>query len=423
LHGERLHEDHFGVALGGAAHEIIAVLVAESLGEHAAQAVGVRGPALLMVAAGKQHRKDDRGGQDETHACRTHHGAKYLAPPAGPGRTSCAKRPDASSSVTTMSPVCFAAPVPEAHDPVVIARGLRKQYGELDAVAGIDLTIERATCVAMLGPNGAGKTTTIRMIQCVIPPTAGTLEVLGRNALTDRRAIKMRLGVVPQEDNLDPDFTVRKNLVSHARFYGIRGRAARDKADRLLGFVELSHKRDAKIDELSGGMKRRLVVARSLVNDPELLVLDEPTTGLDPQARHTIWDRVRALKREGKTVLLTTHYMDEAERLADRVIIIDKGKIHEEGTPRELIDRHTGGEAVEFVFGHANDGVRDALVRVLQDLAAPHEVLAERVLAYGTNTKRLQDAVLARVNVLETVLRRATLEDVFLRLTGRALRD
>jgi lipooligosaccharide transport system ATP-binding protein len=312
---------------------------------------------------------------------------------------------------------------PPTRDAVVVARGLKKRYDGLTAVDGIDLTIERATCTALLGPNGAGKTTTIRMIQCALPPTGGTLEVLGRDALIDRRGVKQRLGVVPQEDNLDPDFTVHKNLTTYARFYGIPRKTAEKNADRLLAFVGLEGKRDAHTEHLSGGMKRRLVVARSLVADPELLVLDEPTTGLDPQARQLIWDKVRALKREGKTVLLTTHYMDEAERLADHVIIIDHGRIHEQGTPQELIQRHTGGEAVEFLTGFDQPAVRDAVKAALDETSTPYETLEERIIAYSDDPKHVQDHVLSRIDVPETVLRRATLEDVFLRLTGRALRD
>lgn len=306
--------------------------------------------------------------------------------------------------------------------PAIHARDLIKRFGELVAVDGIDLEIPRGSCTAMLGPNGAGKTTTIRMIQCVLPPTSGTLEVLGINALTDRRDVKRRIGVVPQEDNLDPDFTVHKNLTTYARFYGIKKNMIR-RADELLAFVGLEGKRDAHTEQLSGGMKRRLIVARSLVNDPELLVLDEPTTGLDPQARHTIWDKIRTLKRQGKTVLLTTHYMDEAERLADHVIIIDHGSILEQGSPQELIKKHTGGEAVEFVIHPDATTTRDELVAVLEREQTPHEILQERVIAYSEDTRTLAQLVHKEAEPHQTVLRHATLEDVFLRLTGRALRD
>ncbi len=306
--------------------------------------------------------------------------------------------------------------------PAVLAVGLVKKYGELVAVDGIDLEIARGSCTAMLGPNGAGKTTTIRMIQCALPPTSGSLEVLGINALTDRRDVKRRIGVVPQEDNLDPDFTVRKNLTTYARFYGIKKDMGR-RADELLAFVGLEGKRDAHTEQLSGGMKRRLIVARSLVNDPELLVLDEPTTGLDPQARHTIWDKIRTLKRQGKTVLLTTHYMDEAERLADHVIIIDHGRILEQGTPQALIKKHTGGEAVEFVIHPDATATRERLVAVLQRDQTPHEVLQERVIAYAQDSRTLVQLVHKETEPHQTILRHATLEDVFLRLTGRALRD
>lgn len=307
---------------------------------------------------------------------------------------------------------------------VVAATGLRKSYGDFEAVAGIDLTIPKGVCFGLLGPNGAGKTTTIRMIQCVSPRTDGTLQVLGRDPADDARAIKGRLGVVPQEDNLDPDFTVRDNLVLYARFFGIPKAPAQVKADELLRFLDLADKAAGRVDALSGGMKRRLVVARALVNDPDLLILDEPTTGLDPQARHALWDTIRRLRREGKTILLTTHYMDEAEMLCDELVIIDQGKVHEQGKPRELIAKHCGAEAVEFVVDENHAEHEAHLDAILADLGdARSERLGDRILAYGDDMEAVQARIRDAHPVMESVLRRATLEDVFLRLTGRALRE
>ena len=313
--------------------------------------------------------------------------------------------------------------MPGPADAVVVARSLTKRFGALVAVDGIDLSIPRGVCFGLLGPNGAGKTTAIKMIQCTVPLTSGSLSVLGMDATRERRAIKRRLGLVPQEDNLDPDFTVHKNLTVYARFFRIPKNIARQRADDLLRFVQLDEKRNARIQELSGGMKRRLIVARSLVNDPELLILDEPTTGLDPQARHTIWDKIRSLKREGKTVLLTTHYMDEAEMLCDTIVVIDHGKVIEKGAPRELIQKHTGGETVEFVESASDAQILDAVAADLKQRGLPHERLPDRVIAFGTDLKGVTEEVAARHKVSEVVRRRASLEDVFLRLTGRALRD
>lgn len=310
-------------------------------------------------------------------------------------------------------------------DTVIEAIGLRKSYGDFEAVAGIDLSIPRGQCFGLLGPNGAGKTTTIRMLQAVSPRSGGTLIVLGSDPAKDPRRIKRGLGVVPQEDNLDPDFTVRDNLVLYSRFFGIDHALAKKRADELLGFLDLTAKRDARIDELSGGMKRRLVVARALVADPEILVLDEPTTGLDPQARHALWDTIRRLRRQGKTILLTTHYMDEAEQLCDTLVIIDQGRILESGRPRDLIAKHCGSEAVEFLV-HENDNDATAASLDAIEAALPHgirhERVGDRILAYGDAMERIQHRVLRKAAVAESVLRRATLEDVFLRLTGRALR-
>ncbi len=309
-------------------------------------------------------------------------------------------------------------------DNAVQAEGLTKRFGDLVAVDDISLTIRRGICFGILGPNGAGKTTAIRMIQAQSPPTTGRLRVLGMNIATSARQVKARVGVVPQENNLDPDFSVRKNLLIFARFFSIPPAEARVRADRLLEFVQLADKRDAPIPTLSGGMKRRLIVARSLLNDPDLLILDEPTTGLDPQARHTIWDHIRRLRHEGKTILLTTHYMDEAEMLCDELVVLDHGKILEQGTPRDLIAKHTEGKAVEFVAGwEATGAAVDAVAADMAKWGIPHQRLPDRVVAYGTQAVARIGEVQGRHKVAETIERRATLEDVFLRLTGRALRD
>ena len=302
---------------------------------------------------------------------------------------------------------------------VVEAKGLRKSFGTFVAVDGIDLDIPAGICFGLLGPNGAGKTTTIRMIQTVSPPTSGSLKVMGMDVNTDGRSIRGRLGVVPQDDNLDPDFSVRDNLRIYARFFGLRGPAMDARADELLKFLNLEEKRDSKIMELSGGMRRRLVVARSLVNDPDLLVLDEPTTGLDPQARHALWDTIRRLRKQGKTILLTTHYMDEAEILCDELVIVDQGKILERGSPKALIAKHCGKETLEFQSDSPE--TLTAIVAALGDV--PHERLPDRIIAFGDNLERLQVDIRDQHQPQEIILRRATLEDVFLRLTGRALRE
>ncbi|MGB0651938.1 MAG: ABC transporter ATP-binding protein [Thermoplasmatota archaeon] len=306
---------------------------------------------------------------------------------------------------------------------VIKAQGLVKRFGEFTAVAGIDLAIPRGVCYGLLGPNGAGKTTTIRMIQCVSPVTEGRLTVLGDDVQQEGRSIRGRLGVVPQEDNLDPDFTVRDNLTIYARFFDVPADRAADRADELLAFLNLEDKRDARVDALSGGMKRRLVVARALMADPEVLVLDEPTTGLDPQARHALWDTIRRLRRQGKTILLTTHYMDEAEMLCDELVIVDEGKVHEKGRPRELIAKHCGSEAVEFVAAEEDTATLDDLAADLEGAKVRHERVGDRVIAYGDRLEGLQTRMRKRHAVTESVLRRASLEDVFLRLTGRALRE
>src|SRR5215467_6043455 len=238
----------------------------------------------------------------------------------------------------------------DAGTPLIHARGLRKQFGELNAVDGIDFDVQRGEAFGFLGPNGAGKSSTMRMIGCVSPPSGGTLRILDLDPVRDGSAIRGRLGVVPQADTLDMELTARENLFVYARYFGLSRAAARAKTEELLEFVQLSERGDSQVEPLSGGMKRRLTIARSLVNDPEVLLLDEPTTGLDPQARHVVWDRLFRLKQRGVTLVLTTHYMDEAEQLCDRLVIMDRGRIAEEGSPLELIERLSTREVVELRF-------------------------------------------------------------------------
>jgi lipooligosaccharide transport system ATP-binding protein len=307
-----------------------------------------------------------------------------------------------------------------AADVVVEARDLVKRYEELEAVAGIEFSVQRGECFGFLGPNGAGKTTTMRMVQAVSLPSAGRLSVLGLDPVRDGKRIRARIGVCPQLDNLDPDLFVRENLQVYGRYFPQPRRVTRQRTDQLLEFVALTEKRDRRIAELSGGMKRRLVIARALINDPELLLLDEPTTGLDPQARHLIWQKLRELGERGVTMLLTTHYMDEAERLCDRLVIMDHGKILAEGVPRELIERHVGHEVVELRVAEQRE------LEVIQGL--PLEgVESERagdVRAFflGPRTDLAEQLVdRARRAGVACLLRNATLEDVFLKLTGREL--
>ena len=303
--------------------------------------------------------------------------------------------------------------------PLIEARGLSKRYGDVLAVDGIDFAVERGETFGFLGPNGAGKSSTMRMIGTVSPVTAGMLRVLGRDPQREGPAIRARLGVVPQEDNLDLELLVGENLQVYGRFFGLPRDLIARRTEELLEFVQLTDRRDAKVDALSGGMKRRLTIARALVASPELLLLDEPTTGLDPQARHALWDRLYRLKQQGVTLVLTTHYMDEAEQLCDRLVIMDRAKIVAEGSPRALIERHVEREMVELRFGASPNGAPS-----LGDLGDHVEVLQDRIVIGAENGDAVVDAVHARGLHPETVLvRRATLEDVFLRLTGRTLID
>jgi lipooligosaccharide transport system ATP-binding protein len=301
---------------------------------------------------------------------------------------------------------------------MIEARGLTKRYGEFTAVDGIDFAVERGETFGFLGPNGAGKSSTMRMIGAVSPPSGGTLRVLGLDPEHDGSAIRQRLGVVPQEDNLDLELDVGQNLLVYGRFFGLPRDEIRRRSAELLEFVQLSDRKDARVDSLSGGMKRRLTIARALVNTPELMLLDEPTTGLDPQARHALWDRLYRLKQQGVTLVLTTHYMDEAEQLCDRLVIMDQATIVAEGSPRALIGRFVEREVVELRFGSENGAPS------LDDLGRHVEVLQDRIVIGTDDGDGVVDEVHARGHHPETVLvRRSTLEDVFLRLTGRSLND
>jgi len=306
--------------------------------------------------------------------------------------------------------------------PLVYARGLVKRFGGLVAVDGIDFDVYPGEAFGFLGPNGAGKTSTMRMIGCVSPPSGGTITVLGLDPVKDGAQIRARLGVVPQEDTLDFELTVRENVIIYGRYFGLSRHELRKRADELLEFMQLSDRADARVEPLSGGMKRRLTVARSLVNEPDVLLLDEPTTGLDPQARHAVWDRLFRLKQQGVTLMLTTHYMDEAEQLCDRLVVMDKGRIAAEGSPLELIRQYSTREVVELRFS-AEEQPAHFADRV-DGLARRIEALPDRLLLYTDDG----DHTLAGVHDLgvrpqSVLVRRSTLEDVFLRLTGRTLVD
>jgi lipooligosaccharide transport system ATP-binding protein len=306
--------------------------------------------------------------------------------------------------------------------PVIRARGLTRKFGDFTAVDGIDVDVHSGESFGFLGPNGAGKSSTMRMIGCVSRPTAGTLRVIGMDPVRDGVKIRSRLGVCPQQDSLDPELTVRENLVTYARYFGIARRVATARAAELLDFVQLSERANSKVEPLSGGMKRRLTIARALVNDPQLVLLDEPTTGLDPQARHLVWERLFRLKQQGVTLVLTTHYMDEAEQLCDRLVVMDGGKIVAEGSPRELIERYSTREVVELRFPPEED-LGDVAGK-LSGIGERVEVLPDRLLLYAEDGDAAVAAVHARALLPSSVLvRRSSLEDVFLHLTGRTLVD
>ncbi len=293
---------------------------------------------------------------------------------------------------------------------------LKKTYGSTVAVDGIRFTVKKGEIFGFLGPNGAGKTTTMKMITCVSPRTSGSLRVLGMDPDRNPAEIKQRLGVVPQETNLDPDFTCFGNLFYYSRYFDIPKDKAEKKANELLAFVQLQEKRDVIIEKLSGGMKRRLILARALVNNPDLLILDEPTIGLDPQARHLIWEKLRSLQAQGNTIVMTTHYLDEAERLCDRLVIMDNGKILVEGAPAELVRQHAGHEIVEVETSAE-------VVSCLTELDVPFEKTGDMIQITTESAREIARVLLERCRPEKVITRPATLEDVFLKLTGRTLRE
>jgi len=310
-------------------------------------------------------------------------------------------------------------------DPLIRARGLVKRFGDFEAVRGIDVDVRRGEAFGFLGPNGAGKSSTMRMIGSVSPPSGGKLQVFGLDPVTHGSQIRARIGVCPQEDTVDSELRVRENLVVYGRFFGLSRAECRARADELLAFVSLTDWADAKVEALSGGMKRRLTIARALVNSPRLLLLDEPTTGLDPQARHLVWERLFRLKQQGVTLVLTTHYMDEAEQLCDRLVVMDRGKIVAEGSPQALIAQYSTREVTELRF--ADDGHADlagAVTDRVGDLASRVEVLPDRLLLYANDGEAAAAAVSRGwLHPTSVLVRRSSLEDVFLRLTGRSLVD
>jgi lipooligosaccharide transport system ATP-binding protein len=304
---------------------------------------------------------------------------------------------------------------------MIVAKSLTKTYGDFTAVDGINFTVTRGEAFGLLGPNGAGKSTTMRMIGATLQRTSGDLEILGKDPNSKGPEIRAHLGVVPQQDNLDRELKVWENLYIYGRYFGLSRKFLKRKVDELIGFVQLEDKRDAKTESLSGGMKRRLTIARGLVNEPEILMLDEPTTGLDPQARHVLWDRLFRLKEQGVTLVITTHYMDEAEQLCDRLIVMDKGKIMAEGSPAELIRDYSSREVVEVRFGSSKNA---EVAPKIEDLGERVEVLPDRILIYAENGEDVLHQIGQRgFEPVTSLVRRSSLEDVFLRLTGRTLVD
>ncbi|HEX7716004.1 MAG TPA: ABC transporter ATP-binding protein [Marmoricola sp.] len=313
---------------------------------------------------------------------------------------------------------------------MISAVGLRKEFGRgesaVEAVRGIDVEVRRGEAFGFLGPNGAGKSSTMRMVAAVSPVTGGTLRILGLDPTVDGPRIRARIGVCPQEDTLDTELNVRDNLYIYGRYFGLPRAEVRVRVAELLEFVQLTEKADAKVDDLSGGMKRRLTIARSLINRPEVLLLDEPTTGLDPQARHVVWDRLFRLKQQGVTLVLTTHYMDEAEQLCDRLVVMDKGLIVAEGSPLELIRSYSTREVAELRFANPDgrSGVHAEVAEKVEDLAERVEVLPDRLLLYSADGEEAIAKVHERgLDPIASLVRRSTLEDVLLRLTGRTLVD
>ena len=322
-----------------------------------------------------------------------------------------------------MSDTLVTAPAPVSSatstSSLIHARGLTKRFGEFTAVDAIDFDVAPGESFGFLGPNGAGKTSAMRMIGCVSPRSSGTLSVLGLDPSTHGPQIRARLGVVPQQDTLDTELTVRENLLIYGRYFGLTRAECAKRADELLDFAQLTERASDRVEHMSGGMKRRLTIARSLINEPDVLLLDEPTTGLDPQARHLLWDRLYRLKQRGVTLVLTTHYMDEAEQLCDRLVVMDKAKIVAEGSPRSLIEQYATREVTELRFA---PGVQETLDGQLDGLAERIERLPDRVLLYTNDGEAAVAAAHERGLQPEQVLvRRSSLEDVFLRLTGRSL--
>jgi len=304
-------------------------------------------------------------------------------------------------------------------NPVIRAENLTKKYGDFTAVNAISFEVPRGESFGLLGPNGAGKSTAMKMIAAVSTRSSGNLEVLGMDPNNDGPAIRSQLGVVPQEDNLDQELRVRENLIAYGRFFGMTRAESATRADDLLEFAQLTDRAKSKVEPLSGGMKRRLTIARSLMNDPQMLLLDEPTTGLDPQARHILWDRLFRLKERGTTLVLTTHYMDEAEQLSDRIIVVDKGEIMAEGSPAQLIRQYSSKEVLEVRYGSDNNAI---VAKSIADVGERMEILPDRILIYSDNGERdLAEITKRGHHPTTSLVRRSSLEDVFLRLTGRTL--
>ena len=315
--------------------------------------------------------------------------------------------------------------MPSPPGALITARGLTKRFGDFTAVDAIDLDVERGEAFGFLGPNGAGKSSTMRMIACVAPVTDGTLRIFDLDPATDGPRIRSRLGVVPQQDTLDVELTVRENLYVYGRYFGMSRATLLPKVDELLDFAQLTDRAASRVEPLSGGMKRRLTIARSLINDPEILLLDEPTTGLDPQARHVLWDRLYRLKQTGVTLVLTTHYMDEAEQLCDRLVVMDGGRFVAEGSPLSLIEQHSTREVAELRFAPGENAVAASkLALIINGERERVEELPDRVLLYVSDGEdALRRAHELGLSPVSSLVRRSTLEDVFLRLTGRSLID
>jgi lipooligosaccharide transport system ATP-binding protein len=329
--------------------------------------------------------------------------------------------PRRGASVQSASLPALPSPSAASVEPLISARSLTKSFGDFVAVDGIDFDVAAGEAFGFLGPNGAGKTSTMRMIACMSPVTSGTLRVLGLDPATDGSRIRSRIGLVPQDDTLDLELTVLDNLLVYGRYFDLPRKVIRERAGQLLEFAKLADRAGEKVDQLSGGLKRRLTIARSLISEPELLLLDEPTTGLDPQARHLLWDRLYRLKQQGVTLVLTTHYMDEAEQLCDRLVIMDKGVIAAEGSPRQLIDRYSTREVLELRFA-VDD--HTAMAEKLAGLGDRIETLPDRLLVYTSDGDGAEREVQSRgLTPLASFVRRSTLEDVFLHLTGRTLID